>query len=99
MNGIAAILADRARTDAPRPMMRPAPRRELLLWWLSKRSLSARELAERTGLDIALVKVLVAQMRRDRQIIVAYRKCVEYAIDGSGRKRHVVNCYRARGVL
>lgn len=99
MNGISAIVADRERTEAPRPMMRPAPRRELLLWWLSRRSLSARELAERTGLNITIVKVLVAQMRRDRQIIVAYRKSVEYAIDGSGRKRHVVNCYRARVAL
>lgn len=99
MNGIAAILADRERTDAPRVCTRPAPRRELLLWWLSKRSLSARELAERTGVPIELVWVLLTQMRRDRQIIVAYRKSVEYAIDGSGRKRHVVNCYRARGGL
>lgn len=99
MNGISAILADRARTDAPRPMMRPAPRRELLLWWLGRRSLSARELAERTGVPIELVWVLLTQMRRDRQIIVAYRKSVEYPIDGSGRKRHVVNCYRARVTL
>jgi hypothetical protein len=96
VNGIAAILADRERTDAPRVCTRPAPRRELLLWWLGRRSLSARELAERTGVPIELVWVLLTQMRRDRQIIVAYRKSVEYAIDGSGRKRHVVNCYRAR---
>lgn len=99
MNGIAAIVADRERIDTPRVCTRPAPRRAVLLWWLSRRSLSARELAERAGLDIALVKVLVAQMRRDRQITVAYRKSVEYAIDGSGRKRHVVNCYRARVTL
>lgn len=99
MNGICTILADRERTDAPRVCTRPAPRRELLLWWLARRSLSARELAERTGVPIELVWVLLTQMRRDRQIIVAYRKSVEYAIDGSGRKRHVVNCYRSRVTL
>lgn len=96
MNGIAAIVADRERMDAPRQFTRPAPKRALILWWLSKRTLSSRELAERTGMDVDLVRVLVAQMRRDRQITVSYRRVVEYQVEGAGRKRHVVNCYRAR---
>lgn len=99
MNGICAIVNDMRRQDAPRMSSRPAPTRDRLLRWLSVYTLSARELAERAGVDYSIAKVVLHNLCKDRLVYIAYRR-VESVEDrrGPGRKRHLVNCYRARPI-
>jgi len=96
LNGISVILADDERRSAPRQPARPAPVREKLLFWLRRRTLCAAELAEKTGVDLEVVKVTLVGMRVDRQVHVVYRRVIEYELDGPGRRRHLVSYYRAR---
>jgi hypothetical protein len=97
LNGITAIVADDERRSQPRRLLRAAPMREQVLFWLRRRALCAAELAERLGIErVDTVRNTLTRMRLDRQVFVAYRRVVEYETEGAGRKRHVVSYYRAR---
>ena len=97
LNGIAAILADDARRSQPRRLLKHAPVRQQVLFWLRRRTYCAPELAEKMGVEnVRVLRKTLALMRMDRQIYVAYRAIVESEIDGPGRKRHLVSYYRAR---
>lgn len=98
MNGITAIVADRERCSAPRPIVKPAPAKSMLLFWLARRTLCAADLAERTGMPIDTVRVHLTQLKLSRNIFEVYRRVVEYDREGPGRKRHVVRYYKARVV-
>jgi DNA-binding GntR family transcriptional regulator len=91
MSAICAIVEDLGRLRMPRPVGHAKQR---LLDHL-RRPLSAREIAERAGMDLTVVRVLLSQMRRDAQVDVAYRRIVVHEVS-RGRKRHVVGYYVAR---
>lgn len=97
LNGITAIVADDERRSQPRRLLRHAPVREQVLFWLRRRCMCAVELAEKLGIErVDTVRMTLARMKLDRQIYVSYRRVVEYEAEGAGRKRHVVSYYRAR---
>lgn len=96
-NGISAILADDARRSQPRRLLRHAPVREQVLFWLQRRCLCASDLAVRLRIEnVRTLRATLTSMRLDRQIYVVYRRMVEYDVEGPGRKRHLVSYYRAR---
>lgn len=93
-----AIVADLQRIHAPRPLVKPAPVKSQLLELLSRHTLSARQLAERTGIDERLVIIHLAQMKHNRQIYEVYRRVI-WADDRAHRncpKRFLVRYYKAR---
>jgi len=97
LNGITAILADDARRSVPRPLLKHAPVREQVLFWLRRRCLCAQDLAAKLSVEnVDTLRRTLTAMRLDRQIYVAYRRVVEYDVEGPGRKRHLVSYYRAR---
>lgn len=72
-----------------------APCKARILEHLQRRCLNAAGVAERTGMSLRAVEQAIYEMRVAGLAHVAYRAIRVHEVVGPGRRRHVVNYYRA----
>jgi hypothetical protein len=92
--GIEHVVRDLAGRGTPR-VNRVAPCKEHILGCLRRRCMSATEVAEITGMQLRAVRQAVYEMRVMGMVHVSYRTILAYEMTGPGRRRHIVNHYRA----
>lgn len=82
--------------DQLTPQIRRITDREMILALLRRHALTAREISERTGISIRVVRVHLAVLRRqERLITIAYQSVHERA----DNRRHVVRPSVVRTVV
>ena len=66
-----------------------------ILFVLSRKAATSKQVAQQLGLKVNQVEVEISQMRKEGQVQAVTTETVTYNLSGRGRKSHTVKIYRA----